>query len=106
MENARTERLQKIANQMRLEVVRMVPVSYTHLSLPVYLCRFAVRVPQISTELFSPAAKYASLLYFSPFRPGLPTPGSYPLTVSLCLNPPAATESLPYVHRLRLSASP
>ena len=43
---------------------------------------------------------------FGPLRPGQPTPGSCPLTVSLCLNPSAATESPPYVHRLRLSASP
>ena len=76
------------------------------ISLPTYLCRFAVRAPQISTELFSPPSKHASLLNFGPFRPGLPTPGSCPLTVSLCLNLSAATESPPYVHRLRLSASP
>ena len=47
-----------------------------------------------------------SLLYFSPLRPGQPTPGSNPLKVSSCLTVSAATESLPYVHRLRLSASP
>ena len=28
----------------------------------------------------------ASLLYFSPFRPGLPTPGSHLCSVSVCLN--------------------
>ena len=44
--------------------------------------------------------------FVAPFRPGLPTPGSCPLKVSLSLNLSAATEYLPYVHRLRLSASP
>ena len=43
---------------------------------------------------------------FSPLRPGLPSPGSCPLQVSSCLNLLVATEFLPYVHRLRLSASP
>ena len=45
-------------------------------------------------------------LNFGPLRPGLPAPGSCPLKVSPCLNLLAATESLPYVHRLRLPASP
>ena len=43
---------------------------------------------------------------FGPFRPGQPTPGSCPFQMSLCLNLSAATECPPYVHRLRLSASP
>ena len=43
---------------------------------------------------------------FSPFRPGLPSPGSCAFKVSLCLNPSAVTEYQPYVHRLRLPASP
>ena len=43
---------------------------------------------------------------FGPFRPGQPSPGSSPFKVSSCLNLLAATEYLPYVHRLRLSASP
>ena len=47
-----------------------------------------------------------SLLIFSRLLPGKPTPGSYTLKVSPCLNFSLATESLPYVHRLRLSASP
>ena len=47
-----------------------------------------------------------SLLYFGPFRPGQPTPGSNTSKVSPCLTVSVATESLPYVHRLRLSASP
>ena len=45
-------------------------------------------------------------LIFGPLRPGLPTPGSHPLKVSLCLKSSEATEFQPYVHRLRLSASP
>ena len=43
---------------------------------------------------------------FSPFRPGLPIPGSGFHVVSPYLNLSAATEFPPYVHRLRLSASP
>ena len=60
----------------------------------------------LSAKLFSPAATRASLLNFSPLRPGQPTPGSRALTVSPCLNLRTATEYQPYVHRLRLSASP
>ena len=59
-----------------------------------------------TSKLFLPASTSASLLIFGPLRPGLPTPGSDALTVSLCLNISMATEFLPYVHRLRLSASP
>ena len=47
-----------------------------------------------------------SLLNFGPFRPGQPTPGTNISKVSPCLTVSVATESLPYVHRLRLSASP
>ena len=43
---------------------------------------------------------------FGPFRPGLPTPGSCTSKVSFSFNLLTATESPPYVHRLRLSASP
>ena len=50
--------------------------------------------------------RWTSLLNFSPFRPGQPTPGTNALKVSSCLTVSVATESLPYVHRLRLSASP
>lgn len=57
-------------------------------------------------RLFSPCSAHASLLDFGPLRPGQPTPGSCPLQVSSYLNPSAATECQPYVHRLRLSASP
>ena len=46
------------------------------------------------------------LYYFSPFRPGQPTPGLRFHIVSVCLNYLAVTEYQPFVHRLRLSASP
>ena len=39
-----------------------------------------------SSHLFSPPVSYASLLNFSPFRPGQPTPGSRYANVSVCLN--------------------
>ena len=60
--------------------------------------------------LASPPAHY-SYSYFASRstcvpRPGLPSPGLYLQKVSSCLNPLAATDCLPYVHRLRLSASP
>ena len=59
------------------------------------------------THTFSrPIVHLLPYLYFSPFRPGLPAPGSDQLSVSVCLNPLTATEFLPYVHRLRLPASP
>ena len=45
-------------------------------------------------------------LNFSPLRPGLPSPGLRAFKVSLCLNLSTVTEYQPYVHRLRLSASP
>ena len=51
-------------------------------------------------------ASETSLLMFGPFRPGLPTPGFPYLHVSSSLTASAATEFPPYVHRLRLSASP
>ena len=59
-----------------------------------------------SIDLFSPYSMYASLLVFGPFRPGLPSPGLYTSQMSFYLNLSAATEFPPYVHRLRLSASP
>ena len=43
---------------------------------------------------------------FSPLRPGLPSPGLCTSKVSLCLNLLTVTEYQPFVHRLRLSASP
>ena len=61
----------------------------------------------INTHSFSRhRASPTSLLMFGPLRPGRPTPGFGYLYVSLCLTISAATEFQPYVHRLRLSASP
>ena len=45
-------------------------------------------------------------LDFGPLRRGKPTPRLHPFKVSLCLNLLVATEFQPYVHRLRVSASP
>ena len=53
-----------------------------------------------------PNIRLLPYLYFSPFRRGLPTPRLGYLPVSVYLTPLVATEFLPYVHRLRLSASP
>ena len=41
-----------------------------------------------------------------PFARGYHRPGQTPVSVSACLNLLTATEFLPYVHRLRLPASP
>ena len=60
----------------------------------------------IHTAFLASAQSSASLLFFAPFRPTQPTVGSGYPPVSLYLTISAATESLPYVHRLRLSASP
>ena len=59
-----------------------------------------------TSELFSPRSNHTSLLFFGPFRPGLPSPGLRSFQVSSCLNFSTVTEYQPYVHRLRLSASP
>ena len=50
-------------------------------------------------------ASRTSLLVFGPLRPGQPTPGFRYLHVSAFIDK-VATEFQPYVHRLRLSASP
>ena len=47
-----------------------------------------------------------SLLIFDPLRPGHPSPGNITSKASLYLNLSAATEFQPYVHRLRVFASP
>ena len=53
------------------------------------------------------SSKLLPYLFSVPFsRPGQPSPGLTPSRVSLCLNISEATESPPYVHRLRVSASP
>ena len=41
---------------------------------------------QYTSHLFSLQILHASLLIFSPFRPGLPTPGSWITHMSVCLN--------------------
>ena len=53
------------------------------------------------------ASEHRGLRYsnFAPFRPGQPTPGSRYLYVSAFVDK-VATEFQPYVHRLRLAASP
>ena len=42
--------------------------------------------PSYSSHLFSPHTPVTSLLCFSPFRPGRPTPGLTFVHVSVCLN--------------------
>ena len=63
----------------------------------IYFCTQSFSRPRPSTLPYS---------NFSPLRPDQPISGSYTSKVSLYLNTSAATESPPYVHRLRLSASP
>ena len=55
-----------------------------------------------TSYLFSPDYSFT----FYPLRPGQPSPGMNSCSVSVRLNISVATEFLPYVHRLRLSASP
>ena len=62
-----------------------------------------LRYPQSFSRLRLRMLPYSN---FSPFRPGLPSPGSCAFRVSLCLNLLTVTEYQPYVHRLRLPASP
>ena len=59
-----------------------------------------------TNKLFSPLSICTSLLIFGPLRRGRPSPRLQTSKVSLILSISAATESPPYVHRLRLSASP
>ena len=69
--------------------------------LPVSVCGTGTRSsPFLATE-------HRRLPYykFGPFRPGQPTPGFNYLHVSAFINQ-VATEFQPYVHRLRLAASP
>ena len=71
--------------------------------LPVSVCgtgAFNIHIPFLATIFLC----FPTI--FSPLRPSQPTPGSEYHDVSVYLNYLAATESLPYVHRLRLSASP
>ena len=59
-----------------------------------------------SQNFSRPSPAMLPYFIFGPLRPGLPTPGSCPFWVSFCLNLLVVTEFQPYVHRLRLSASP
>ena len=60
----------------------------------------------IYTELFSPSSKHASLLNFRSLSPGSTNARVMPFKSVPLFKFVAATESPPYVHRLRLSASP
>ena len=60
----------------------------------------------IHTTFLASVQSPTSLLIFAPLRPTQPTAGSGYVPVSLCLTISVATEFQPYVHRLRLSASP
>ena len=60
----------------------------------------------IHTAFLASVQSPTSLLIFAPLRPTQPTVGLGYVPVSLYLTTSVATESLPYVHRLRLSASP
>ena len=72
--------------------------------LPVSVCGTGSSdIPQSFSRLRPCVLPYS---IFGPLRPGLPSPGSHPSKVSLCLNLLEATEFQPYLHRLRLSASP
>ena len=76
--------------------------SSPHLPVSVYgtgACN--IRTPFLATDFL-----HFPTYNFSPFRPGLPTPGMEYVLVSVYLNVLVATESLPFVHRLRLAASP
>ena len=72
--------------------------------LPVSVC--GTGIADIHRAFLASIQVHLPYSNFGPLQPGLPTPGMYPSTVSLCLNLLMATESPPYVHRLRLSASP
>ena len=72
--------------------------------LPVSVC--GTGAYSIHTPFLAPQNLPLPYLNFSPLRPGQPTPGLEYLLVSVCLTISAVTEYQPYVHRLRISASP
>ena len=59
-----------------------------------------------SQDFSRPSPRILPYSNFSPLRPGQPSPGSCAFQVSPCLNLLTVTEYQPFVHRLRLSASP
>ncbi len=72
--------------------------------LPVSVC--GTGAIDIHKAFLAFVCAYFPTLSFSPLRPGLPSPGLCAFKVSPCLNLLAVTEYQPFVHRLRLSASP
>ena len=72
--------------------------------LPVSVC--GTGASSIHIPFLVPVHRLLPYSNFSPFRPTLPTVGSSYHLASVYLTILAATESLPFVHRLRLSASP
>ena len=72
--------------------------------LPVSVC--GTGASPIHTAFLASVQSSTSLLIFAPLRPTQPTVRFDYVPVSLYLTISAATESLPYVHRLRLSALP
>ena len=71
--------------------------------LPVSVC--GTGAWQIQTAFLATEHRGLPYYKFGPFRPGQPTPGFGYLYVSAIRNK-VATEFQPYVHRLRLPASP
>ena len=102
---SRAPLLPKLRGQLAEFITTLLPLALESSSyLPVSVC--GTGIADIH-RAFSPVSKSIFPTLISvPLQPGLPTPGMYPSTVSLCLNLLMATESPPYVHRLRLSASP
>ena len=72
--------------------------------LPVSVC--GTGASDIPESFSRPRLRILPYSIFGPFRPGQPSPGLCAFKVSLPLNLLAATDFPPYVHRLRLSASP
>ncbi len=102
---ARAPLIPKLRGQLAEFLNNPSPVGLRILFLPtcVGLRYGLLRYSQSFSRLLPSVLPY---LNFGPLRPGLPSPGSHPSKVSLCLNLLEATEFQPYVHRLRLAASP
>ena len=101
---SRAPLLPKLRGQFAEFLNNSSPVGLRVLLLPTCVgLRYGCRRYTLSFSRLLPSILRQKL---TPLRPGLPTPGLCPFRVSLSLNLLAATEYLPYVHRLRLSASP